>query len=315
MIMKNPVVDAWYADPESRVYGDNVYMYVTNSLRFEDQHNLDLVTTMDLENFEVYHNILDMSTYNGASYAIWAPTVIDKNGKYYIIFAANNILSENEIGGLYIGVCGEGLHITLEGILVNASVISAEREYVLYDISGIVFGGGGSAVNALRRNTVNVAGKGVFGCVIYQNQMDLLARADVDLGKLLIYGDGVLVSDVDTGNTVRVDLVAERIVSASEIAAENGTASTAGNGGRHGKPSFDGIGKLRESMRHLPHGSGLICTEGHSLEVGVCHRLSCLGGCGNWHYSKSAQKSEQGKQNAQKAKRPFFHLNLYPFRL
>jgi beta-xylosidase len=107
IIMKNPVVDAWYADPESRVYGDTVYMYVTNSLRFEDQHNLDLVTTRDLENFEVYHNILDMSTYNGASYAIWAPTVIDKNGKYYIIFAANNILSENEIGGLYIGVCDD----------------------------------------------------------------------------------------------------------------------------------------------------------------------------------------------------------------
>ena len=103
--MINPVVNGWYADPESRVYGDTVYMYVTNSLPFDDQKNLDLVTTDDLESFKVYRNILDMSTYKGAVRAVWAPTVIDKDGKYYIIFAANDIHSESEIGGLYVGVC------------------------------------------------------------------------------------------------------------------------------------------------------------------------------------------------------------------
>ena len=103
--MKNPVIDAWYADPESRVYDGTVYMYVTNSLDFDDQINLDLVMTDDLENFNVIRDILDMSTYTGARRAIWAPTVIEKNGKYYIIFAANDIYSEDEIGGLYIGVC------------------------------------------------------------------------------------------------------------------------------------------------------------------------------------------------------------------
>lgn len=102
--MKNPVVNGWYADPESRVYGDTVYMYVTNSLPFKEQKNLDLVTTDDLVNSKVYRDILDMPSYAGASFAIWAPTVIDKDGKYYIIFAANNIRSEDEIGGLYIGV-------------------------------------------------------------------------------------------------------------------------------------------------------------------------------------------------------------------
>ena len=102
--MNNPVVNGWYADPESRVYGDTVYMYVTNSLPFDDQLNLDLVTTKDLESFEVTRNILDMPTFVGAKRAIWAPTVIDKDGKYYIIFAANDIHSESEVGGLYIGV-------------------------------------------------------------------------------------------------------------------------------------------------------------------------------------------------------------------
>ena len=105
--MKNPISLNWYADPESRVYGDTVYMYVTNSLPFDDQLNLDLVTTKDLENFEIYRDILDMSTYPGAKRAVWAPTIIDKDGKYYIIFAANDIHSEDEVGGLYIGVCDD----------------------------------------------------------------------------------------------------------------------------------------------------------------------------------------------------------------
>ena len=43
--MLNPVVNGWYADPESRVYGDTVYMYVTNSLPFDEQRNLELLTT------------------------------------------------------------------------------------------------------------------------------------------------------------------------------------------------------------------------------------------------------------------------------
>lgn len=107
--MKNPVVEGWYADPESRVYDDVVYMYVTKSLPFEEQLNLDLVTTSDLENFEIHHDILDMSTYKGAYKAIWAPTIIDKDGKYYLIFAANDIHSESEVGGLYIGVCDSPL--------------------------------------------------------------------------------------------------------------------------------------------------------------------------------------------------------------
>lgn len=104
MSTKNPVVDGWYADPESRVYGDTVYMYVTKSLPFEEQKNLDLVTTKDLEHFEIHRDILKMETFNGANFAIWAPTVIDQNGKYYLIFAANNIYSEEEVGGLYMGV-------------------------------------------------------------------------------------------------------------------------------------------------------------------------------------------------------------------
>ena len=102
--MKNPVVNGWYADPESRVYGDTVYMYVTKSLPFEEQKNLDLVYTKDLKTYHICHDILDMPSFVGATFAIWAPTVVEKEGKYYLIFAANNIMTEEQVGGLYIGV-------------------------------------------------------------------------------------------------------------------------------------------------------------------------------------------------------------------
>ena len=102
--MKNPIVQGWYADPESRVYDGKVYLYVTRSLAFEEQTNLDVVMSEDLENFEIVKDILDMATFKGATHAVWAPSAVEKDGKYYLIFAANNILSEEEVGGLYIGV-------------------------------------------------------------------------------------------------------------------------------------------------------------------------------------------------------------------
>jgi hypothetical protein len=52
--MNNPISDNWYADPESRVYDGVVYIYVTNSLEFDEQKNLDLITTDDLQTFTVH---------------------------------------------------------------------------------------------------------------------------------------------------------------------------------------------------------------------------------------------------------------------
>ena len=102
--MKNPIIRGWYADPEARVYNGKVYIYVTRSLPFEEQNNLDLIVSDDLIHFIKKESILDMSTFKGAAFAIWAPSVVEQNGRYYIVFAANNIHKDGEEGGLYIGV-------------------------------------------------------------------------------------------------------------------------------------------------------------------------------------------------------------------
>ncbi|MCQ2381698.1 MAG: family 43 glycosylhydrolase, partial [Clostridia bacterium] len=83
---KGFVFAGWYADPEARVYNGKLYGYVTKSLPFEMQNNLDMVISEDLEHFEIKKDVLDMSTFNGVKMAVWAPTVIEYKGKYYIVF-------------------------------------------------------------------------------------------------------------------------------------------------------------------------------------------------------------------------------------
>ena len=101
----NPIVNGWYADPEARYYNGRYYIYVTKSFSaYSDQMNLDAFSSADLAHWDKHENILDMSGYPHVRQAVWAPTVIDRNGKYYLIFASNDIQSNDEYGGLEIAV-------------------------------------------------------------------------------------------------------------------------------------------------------------------------------------------------------------------
>ena len=102
--IRNPLDEGWYADPEARFYEGKYIIYVTHSLPFDDQHNHSCFVSEDLTNWEKIENIIDMSGFPWAKCAIWAPTVEEKNGKYYYIFASNDIPHKSEIGGLEIAV-------------------------------------------------------------------------------------------------------------------------------------------------------------------------------------------------------------------
>ncbi len=103
--INNPIVPNWYADPEARYYNGKYYIYVTQSITdFHKQLNIDLLVSEDLVNWEVKTNIIEMNDFPWMRNAVWAPTVIEKDGKYYLIFATNNIYEDNEGGGLEIAV-------------------------------------------------------------------------------------------------------------------------------------------------------------------------------------------------------------------
>ncbi len=101
----NPIVNGYYADPEARFYNGRYYIYVTQSFtKYTDQMNINCFSSADLVNWEKHENIIDMSDYPYIHRAVWAPTAIEKNGKYYLIFASNDIQTDDEIGGLEIAV-------------------------------------------------------------------------------------------------------------------------------------------------------------------------------------------------------------------
>lgn len=105
MEFKNPIVEGYYADPEARCYEGKYYIYVTRSFtRYDRQLNLDAFSSTDLKNWEKHDGIIVMEDFPYIHRAVWAPTVIEKNGKYYLIFASNDIQSDDEYGGLEIAV-------------------------------------------------------------------------------------------------------------------------------------------------------------------------------------------------------------------
>lgn len=103
MAFNNPISNMWLADPEAREYNGEYWIYVTNSDSYENQKNLSVIHSKDLNEFEVIPDIIDMPGYPHANRAIWAPSVVEKDGRYYIIFACNDIQSDDEIGGLEMG--------------------------------------------------------------------------------------------------------------------------------------------------------------------------------------------------------------------
>ena len=100
--ISNPIDVGHYADPESRFYEGKYWIYVTESKAFKDQKNLTVFSSSDMENWEKHENIVDMSDFPWIWGAVWAPTVIEKNGKYYLIFASNDIHADEDDGGLEI---------------------------------------------------------------------------------------------------------------------------------------------------------------------------------------------------------------------
>lgn len=99
----NPVFDGWYADPEAIIYGDTYWIYPTYSVPFDDQLYFDCFSSKDLVNWTKHERILDNTEVTWARRAMWAPAIIEKDGKYYLFFGANDV-HEGEIGGIGVAV-------------------------------------------------------------------------------------------------------------------------------------------------------------------------------------------------------------------
>lgn len=121
----------WYADPEIRVFDGQYWVYPTSSNPAADSGtgrtfnplqqrlrsgqvihpvyllhtSLDAFSSPDLVHWTRHPDVLDIKNVSWAAYAIWAPTAMHLNGKYYLLFAANDIQKHDTFpGGVGIAV-------------------------------------------------------------------------------------------------------------------------------------------------------------------------------------------------------------------
>ena len=104
MMSGNPIVAGWYADPESRIFGEEYWIYPTYSAEYDQQVFFDAFSSKDLVNWTKHSHVLDTVNIKWAKRAVWAPSPVFANGKYYMFFAANDIQNDQQYGGVGVAI-------------------------------------------------------------------------------------------------------------------------------------------------------------------------------------------------------------------
>lgn len=102
----NPVFTGWYADPDATVYGKQYWIFPTYSDAYDRQVFFDAFSSPDLVHWQKHPSVLDSATVKWAKKAMWAPAVLQKGGKYYFFFGANDVHA-GEIGGIGVAVADQ----------------------------------------------------------------------------------------------------------------------------------------------------------------------------------------------------------------
>ena len=100
----NPILPGWYADPEAAVFGSTYWIFPTRSAPYAEQTGFDAFSSPDLVQWTRHRNVLTTDAIAWAREALWAPSVVERDGRYYFFFSANDIKSDQELGGIGVAV-------------------------------------------------------------------------------------------------------------------------------------------------------------------------------------------------------------------
>ncbi|MCP9753589.1 arabinan endo-1,5-alpha-L-arabinosidase [Lacihabitans sp. CCS-44] len=95
---KNPIIDGWYADPEGVILDKQYWVFPTFSAKYRQQVFLDAFSSKDMVTWKKHEHIIDTTVIKWAYMAIWAPSIVKKDKKYYLFFSANDIQSKARNG-------------------------------------------------------------------------------------------------------------------------------------------------------------------------------------------------------------------------
>ena len=140
---QNPVFPGFYADPEAIIYNNTYWIYPTSSAPYDEQIKFDAFSSKDLVNWTKHPNILDNNEIKWAKRAMWAPGVIENNGKYYFFFAANDV-HPGQVGGIGVAVADkpEGPYKDLLGKPLISDVVNGAQpidQFVFKDKDGTFY--------------------------------------------------------------------------------------------------------------------------------------------------------------------------------
>ena len=96
----NPIFPGWYADPEARVFEGAYWIYPTSSAPYDQQVFMDAFSSPDLVTWTKHERVLDIKDIPWARRALWAPSIVEKDGWYYLFFGANDIQNDQQAGGI-----------------------------------------------------------------------------------------------------------------------------------------------------------------------------------------------------------------------
>lgn len=103
----NPLFKGWYADPEARIFNKTYWIYPTYSDKYDKQVFFDAFSSTDLIHWVKHDRILDTASIKWAQRAMWAPSVVEKNEKYFFFFGANDIQNDQQNGGIGVAVASD----------------------------------------------------------------------------------------------------------------------------------------------------------------------------------------------------------------
>ena len=129
-VADNPIVPGQYADPEIRIFDHRFWIFPTYSASettpdqpvvlseqqremrenpdiwspFLKQTFMDAFSSPDLVNWTRHPRVLEVANISWAAYALWAPSAIQANDRYYLFFGANDIKDNEQLGGIGVAV-------------------------------------------------------------------------------------------------------------------------------------------------------------------------------------------------------------------
>ena len=146
----NPIIKGWYADPEGIFMGGKYWIFPTYSAPYRKQLFFDAFSSTDLVHWEKHERVLEQKNIPWLRMALWAPSIIEANNKFYLFFGGNDV-HEGEIGGIGVAVSDkpEGPYVDALGKpLINEIVNGAQPidQFVFRDDDGqfyMFYGGWG----------------------------------------------------------------------------------------------------------------------------------------------------------------------------